>query len=626
MEPSNLLIDFDERSGVTTTINIMKNRLSPHLLSIGAAFVLSLPVLIRAAETEAEPQRLAETPEQKTARMKWFGEARFGMFIHWGLYSVPAGEYGGKTGYGEWIMESAKIPASEYEKYVKRFNPVKFNAREWAHLAREAGMKYLVITSKHHDGFAMYRSELTDWCIKSTPFQRDPLKELAEACQTEGITFCLYHSIMDWHSPDYAPRRAWNDTAKGTPDMDRYTEYLKGELRELLTNYGPLGILWFDGEWENTWNTERGIEIYNFVRGLQPQIIVNNRVGRARAGMTGMDKGAGVGDYGTPEQQIPSTGFGPGVYWESCMTMNDHWGYNKNDDYWKSTNALIRNLIDCASKGGNYLLNVGPTSAGLIPDASIERLRAIGQWMKANGESIYGTQASPFRKVAWGRCTQKIEDKETILYLHVFDWPADGRLLVPGLRSKPKLAALLVGGEKLGIEKTSEGIELKLPAVAPDSSSSTIVLHISGKPKIDEFRVAPNSNGNLKLDATNASLFGNRLCVESMDDQADLGYWSEPGDFAQWPIHISRSGEYQITAELSGQATNRFTVEVDDRKLAASFAGTTSFHEYTLNTLGELKLSAGNHTLTVRPLPDKWQPMNLRCINLTLKFQSDFNN
>lgn len=597
----------------------MKRILNHRLLSIGAACLLSWPAFIHAADTNAEPKRLTETPEQKAARMKWFAEARFGMFIHWGLYSVPAGEYGGKTGYGEWIMESAKIPASEYEKFAGQFNPVKFNAREWAHLAKLAGMKYLVITSKHHDGFAMYRSALTDWCIKSTPFQRDPLKELAEACKAEGITFCVYHSIMDWHNPDYEPRRAWNDTAKGTPNMDRYTDFLKGELKELLTNYGPLGILWFDGEWENTWTTERGIEIYNFVRGLQPQIIVNNRVGRARAGMSGMDKGAGVGDYGTPEQQIPSTGFGTGVYWESCMTMNDHWGYNKHDTDWKTTSTLVRNLIDCASKGGNYLLNVGPTAEGLIPDASTERLRAIGQWMQVNDESIYGTQASPFRKLAWGRCTQRANGTETILYLHVFDWPADGKLLVPGLRSQVKSASLLVGGEKLATKKTGEGIELKLPSAAPDIISSTIILRVSGKPVVDEFHITPNEDGSLMLDAVNASLSGNRLCVESMDGKANLGYWSEPGEFAEWPIQIAHPGEYLVTAELSGLAANQFTVEVDREKLAATFDGTGSYHIYAAKTLGTLKLSAGSHVLTMHPVAGNWRPMNLRCVRLTPK-------
>ena len=310
--------------------------------------------------------------------MKWFAEARFGLFIHWGVYSVPAGEWKGKTNYGEWFMEETHMPVSQYEKFAKQFNPVKFDARQWVALAKEAGMKYIVITSKHHDGFGMFPSQETDWCIKSTPFQRDPLKELSAACREAGIKFCLYHSIMDWHHPDWGKRRAWNDKASGKPDMDRYTAYMKRQLKELVSNYGPLGILWFDGEWEDPWTHDRGVDLEAYCRGLQPDIIINNRVGKARAGMEGMDKGKGLGDYGTPEQNVPANGFGPGVYWESCMTMNDHWGYNKHDDHWKSAAELIHILVDCSSKGGNYLLNVGPTSEGLFPGPSIERLKAIG--------------------------------------------------------------------------------------------------------------------------------------------------------------------------------------------------------------------------------------------------------
>ena len=427
-----------------------------------------------------------ETPAQRDARMAWFNEARFGLFIHWGVYSVPAGEWQGKTNYGEWFMEETKMPVSQYEQFAKQFNPVKFDARAWVRMARDAGMKYIVITSKHHDGFGIYPSQQTDWCIKSTPFPRDPLKELAAACKAEGLRLCFYHSIMDWHHPDWGTRRAWNDKAPATPpDMDRYVTFMKGQLRELLTGYGPIGILWFDGEWEQPWTHERGVDLYNYVRGLQPKIIVNNRVGKGRSGMGGMDKGQGVGDYGTPEQEIPPTGFGPGVSWESCMTMNNHWGYNKNDQHWKSTETLVRNLIDCASKGGNYLLNVGPTSEGLFPDASVQRLAEIGRWMKVNRESIYGTKASPFPKLPWGRCTQRALGRDrTRLYLHVYSWPSDGQLLVPGLRNGVKSAGLLATGARLKWETTPEGVEVRVPGQAPDAISSTVVLTIQGAPEV----------------------------------------------------------------------------------------------------------------------------------------------
>jgi len=293
---------------------------------------------------------------------------------------------------------------------------------------------------------------------------------------------------MDWHSPDWGTRRPWNDLAAnaGPPNMDRYVTYMKGQLKELLTRYGPIGLLWFDGEWESPWTAERGEDLYNYVRSLQPEIIVNNRVGKARDGMAGMNQGReSVGDYGTPEQTIPPTGFGPGVDWESCMTMNDHWGYNKADQNWKSAQTLVRNLIDCSSKGGNYLLNVGPTSAGLIPPPSVERLKEIGQWMDVNSEAIYGTTASPFnRPLPWGRCTRKVSGNRTTLYLHVFDWPADGQLLVPTLANKIQRAYLLAdkSHKRLATQNTANGVIVTLPIGIPNPISTTVVLRIKGLP------------------------------------------------------------------------------------------------------------------------------------------------
>jgi alpha-L-fucosidase len=448
--------------------------------------VLLLAIAVCAITTSVS----AETSAERDARMKWWRDARFGMFIHWGLYSIPAGEWQGKTSYGEWILEETHMPVSQYEIFADQFNPTKFNATNWVRAAKAAGVKYIVITSKHHDGFALYPSDLTDWCVKRTPFQRDPLAELAAACKAEGITFCFYHSIMDWHHPDWGLRRAWNDVATNAPapDMDRYVAYMKGQLKELLTRYGPIGILWFDGQWESPWTTERGVDLYNYVRSLQPNIIINNRVGKpVHTAGGGMAETGAVGDYGTPEQTIPPNGFGPGVDWESCMTMNDHWGFNKNDHNWKSTQMLVRNLIDCASKGGNYLLNVGPTAEGLIPDASLERLKQIGDWMQINGDAIYGTSASPFnRKLPWGRCTTKTTGDLTTLYLHVFDWPTDGELVLPGLKSKVSKAYLLTDkSRKLSVKKSKDGMMVKVPPQASNSISTTVVLEIKGPVSVE---------------------------------------------------------------------------------------------------------------------------------------------
>jgi len=450
---------------------------------------LTLAVLASLALSRACAQKTAEPPAHQSehdARMAWWREARFGLFIHWGLYAIPAGEWGGETKHAEWIRTTARIPLQVYDQFVGRFNPVKFNAEEWVRLAKDAGMKYIVITSKHHDGFCLFDSQYTDFDVMATPFGRDILKELSGACRKAGLRMCWYHSIMDWHHPDYLPRRDWETgrSAEGA-DFDRYIAHMKNQLRELVGDYGEIGVLWFDGEWENTWSNERGKDLYNYVRGLQPSIIINNRVDAGRAGMQGLTKpGDYAGDFGTPEQEIPATGL-PGVDWETCMTMNNNWGFNSHDDSWKSAEDLIRKLADIASKGGNFLLNVGPTAEGVFPQPSIERLAAIGQWMGINGESIYGTQASPIQAPEWGRCTQKAMDGGTRLYLHVFDWPKDGRLVVPGIVNKPGRAYLLSDAQKkrLPASRDAGAILIQLPADRPDLIDSVVVLEIKGKPE-----------------------------------------------------------------------------------------------------------------------------------------------
>jgi len=449
-------------------------------------------LLMNSASTASDPApdpiaRAHEGMAPEDERMNWWREARFGLFIHWGLYAIPAGEWIGDAGHAEWIRTTAQITLSEYDLLVEQFNPVNFSAEEWARLAKEAGMRYIVITSKHHDGFCLFDSAQTDFDIMSTPFQRDIMKELSDATRAQGLRMGWYHSIMDWHHPDYLPRRDWetNRSSDGA-DFDRFVEYLHAQVEELLTNYGDIGVMWFDGEWENTWTHEHGIALYDHVRAIAPSTIINNRVDKGRAGMAGLTVNDSFrGDFGTPEQEIPPTGL-PGIDWETCMTMNDHWGYNAQDSNWKSTTQLVRTLVDVASKGGNFLLNVGPKADGTFPEESTIRLREIGAWMNVNGESIYGTSASPFGALPWGRCTTKsIPDDATRLYLHVFDWPADGRLVVPGLANEVRSANLL-GDERLALSgwRENSDVIIEVPAESPSPHSSVIALDVSGAPVV----------------------------------------------------------------------------------------------------------------------------------------------
>jgi alpha-L-fucosidase len=421
-------------------------------------------------------QQMEATQDQ---RMRWWREARFGMFIHWGVYAVPAGVWKGeqvKRSGGEWIMNRGKIPVADYRKLPAQFNPVKFDADAWVKLAKNAGMKYIVITSKHHDGFAMYRSRVDPFNIyDATPFKRDPLKELAAACKKEGIKLGFYYSqAQDWNHKGGAAAGGYWDPKAQEGNMDEYLDKVAvPQVKELLTNYGPVAVLWWDTPVNMT--PDRGEKFLPLLK-LQPQIVMNNRLFKARSPFSGRP----IGDFQTPEQKIPPYGL-PGQDWETCMTINKTWGFRSYDDEWKSAEALIRNLVDIASKGGNYLLNVGPTAEGLIPAPSVERLQQMGAWMKVNGESIYGTTGTPFRTaMPWGRVTQKSGPKAATLFLHVFDWPKDGKVTVPGLRSKVASATLMAGGAKLAVKAGDDGPIITVPATAPDPIVTTIVLQLDG--------------------------------------------------------------------------------------------------------------------------------------------------
>jgi len=302
------------------------------------------------------------------------------------------------------------------------------------------------------------------------------MKDLAKAVRAEGMKFCLYHSIMDWHYPDYLPRRSWEtgDRPVDGADYKKFVQYLRNDVQQILTDYAPLGLVWFDGQWENTWREPYGSELYALCRTVDPRVIVNNRVGTAR------DRE--LGDYITPEQTIPATGL-PGVDWETCMTMNDHWGYNKADHNYKTVKTLVRDLVDIASKGGNFLLNIGPTAEGTFPPQAIDRLNGIGAWMKVNHDSIYDTTASLFDSLPWGRCTVRASGRRSKLFLHVFDWPKDGKLVIPGLGNELRGAKIL-GGPKVVATKSGANVTISLPLSAPNSIDTVVELNVVGQPVV----------------------------------------------------------------------------------------------------------------------------------------------
>jgi alpha-L-fucosidase len=514
-----------------------------------------------------------ETPEQHAARMRWWREARFGMFIHWGLYSVPAGTWRGQRvdGIGEWIMNKGKIPVEDYAQFASDFNPVKFDADAWVRLAKQAGMKYIVITAKHHDGFAMFKSAASPFnIVDATRFKRDPLQELSRACRYHGIKLGFYYSqAQDWHHRGGAAMGGHWDPAAQDGDMTEYlTRIAVPQVRELLSNYGPVAVLWWDTP---TDMTQERAELLAPLLELQPHIIINNRLG-----------GIYRGDIETPENKIPATGYPRD--WEACMTMNETWGYKSYDHEWKTPEMLVRNLIDIASKGGNYLLNVGPTCDGEIPAASVERLRAIGAWMEVNAESIYGTAASPFKRLTWGRATQK----PGLLYLNVFYWPKNGDLVVP-MRSGAKRAYLLgAQAESLPSIMSTDGLHIRVPALAPNPISSVVVLE--GVGQIDPLPPAPiaaDAGDLFKLDCDAAALFGGDIRIEGSVDLS-LVNWTSPDSFPQWEVQIDRPGRYEASAIClvpTGQSGSSFELTVGTDRLEVKTQQVPEFRRVEFGTI-----------------------------------------
>ena len=429
-----------------------------------AVFTLGIAISAAAGESPG-PLEIRPTNQES---LEHFQDLRFGMFIHWGPVALKGTEIGWSRG--------KQVPAGEYDLLHTQFNPAEFDAAEWVQIAEDAGMKYMVLTSKHHDGFCLWDSKLTDYDIMSTPFGRDVIAELSKACREGGIEFGTYYSILDWYQPDYntadsqgGPGYALPQDQK--PSMDRYVEYMYGHMEELLGKYGPFNVMWFDGEWEEPWSRERGIRLYNHVRGLQPDILVNNRVGKGRQGMEGTTKEGYPGDFDTPEQEIGA--FNRERPWETCMTIGTQWAW-KPDDNIKSLKECLQTLIRTAGGDGNLLFNVGPMPDGRIAPEQAQRLRDMGAWLAKYGESIYATRGGPYMPGDWGVATCKSDT----IYVHVFEWGQDG-VVLPPLGWMVVSARTLTGGP-VTMTQGADAIVLTVPEANRHDIDTIIALEIDG--------------------------------------------------------------------------------------------------------------------------------------------------
>lgn len=571
--------------------------LVPLLALLAAAAPLANAAPESAAAALAER---GETPARHDARMAWFRDARFGMFIHWGLYSQIGGEWKGKpasvNGCAEWLMFAVKPPVAEYAAFAKQFNPVKYDPDAWVRAAKAAGMKYIVITTKHHEGFAMFKSKASAYNIAdATPYGKDVIKPLAEACRRHGIKLGFYYSQnLDWYHPG-GGSSGWDPVQKGS--ADKYVDELViPQLREILSNYGKVDILWFDIVNAHI-NKSRADRIWKAVLEKQPGLIINNRLG-----------GGYHGDIETPEQHIPPAGF-PGKDWESCMTMNKTWGFSKHDNHWKPTRTLIENLADIASKGGNYLLNVGPNELGEIPAPSLERLAEIGAWMKVNGEAIHATRSAGFSTLPeWGRVTKRDNPNgTTTLYAIVFDAPKSGEITFPGL-ANPAVSARILGGPAVSPVSDGASLRVPLPASCADMKDFVVAINVRGALVTDNV-ARPLASGEYRLTPrqaeTTKGLREEVLGTSGVDHAPEphLGCWTDASATASWKLKAKTAGEFTLSARVGAPNPSAGSVlefVLGDTVLPLEIKPTGDWNRYATVPVGTLRVPAGDSTLLIR--------------------------
>jgi len=577
------------------------------LLAVGLGLVLgsfSYGATPEKGRSDAE-LKLTETQDE---RLEWWRDAKFGMFIHWGLYAQAAGFWNGERPpqgedqRGEWIMQAVRPSVAEYAALAKTFNPVEFDADEWISMAKYAGVKYIVFTAKHHEGFAMYDSEVSPFNIcDATPFKRDVLRELADACHKYDIKLGIYYSqTQDWHHPGGIVYKSgsWDPAQNG--ELDDYLASIAiPQIKELMSNYGPVAELWWDTP-GHYMTRERVSEIVELVGELQPDIIMNNRLG-----------GGFEGDISTPEGHVPATGY-PNRDWESCIPMANTWGYRKDiTDYTPSRSLLIK-LIDVASKGGNLLLNVSPMDTGEIPAGQVERMRDIGRWMQVNSESIYGTKPTIFGAESgtyditqrdrqgnakfipgddW-RCTTK-DDR---IYIHLLKWP-NGSFILNDVSGRVEKAYLLADPKRapLNVQQKNGTVSIELPDQAPDPVISVLVLDLDAPivySKIDP--LAQCADGSITLEAANAEVLNGGVAIPTLVLQGKrTGSWSRPEDYLKWNSTLKAPGEFAVFiryAREPRQPNSTFILNVGGKELRGELPLVKPGGKYKATQVGTLTL------------------------------------
>ncbi|WP_316838590.1 alpha-L-fucosidase [Pedobacter gandavensis] len=422
-------------------------------------------LILLAMYCQSQAQTAAIDPSIKTSKVVLddFMDQRFGMFIHWGPVALRGTEIGWSRG--------TNVPTNEYDNLYKEFNPVLFDADQWVKTAKDAGMKYLTITAKHHDGFCLWPTKYSDYSIMNSPYKKDIVGELAKACKKYNLKFCVYFTVLDWHDPNYPVHLPDGKISDPKADMNKFVKTMKNQLQEIVTQYHPY-MLWFDGNWESPWKNEYGVEIYTFLKKLDPKVIINNRLGAGQGADHPNLSAQTIGDYATPEQKIGELNMNHP--WETCMTICNQWAWKPNDKL-KTLKECIQTLAKTSGGNGNLLFNVGPMMDGRIEQRQINRLKEMGDWLNTYGESVYGTKGGPYKPNETYAATRKGNK----IYIHVFERKAE-ELTLPALKGVKVNKAYLLKGSKITHRKDATGaITLQLPAQLPNADDSVIVLELN---------------------------------------------------------------------------------------------------------------------------------------------------